>query len=116
MYTILLQCLAVCCTVLQCVAVVTRFNACTVRPRPIESLELQVISRQRATNYRALLRKITYKNKASSASLPPCTMPTSTFTHEEGKTKSYLKCVLSAVYVVLTTLSLVFLAACHILI
>ena len=40
--------------------------------RPIECLELQVIFRKRATNSRALLRKITYEDKASSASSPPC--------------------------------------------
>ena len=46
--------------------------------RPIGCLKLQVIPRkratnQRATNYRALLRKMTYKDKASYASSPPCT-------------------------------------------
>ena len=40
--------------------------------RPIRCLELQVISRKRATNYRALLRKMTYKDKASYGSSPPC--------------------------------------------
>jgi len=34
---------------------------------------LQVIFRKRATNYRALLRKMTYKDKASYDSTPPCT-------------------------------------------
>ena len=34
---------------------------------------VQVSFRQRATNYRALLRKMTYKDKASRASSPPCT-------------------------------------------
>ena len=33
---------------------------------------LQVISRKRATNYRAHLRKIKYKDKASFDSMPPC--------------------------------------------
>jgi len=33
---------------------------------------LQVISRKRATNYRAHLRKIKYKDKASFDSTPPC--------------------------------------------
>jgi len=40
--------------------------------RPI-CLRLQAISRKRATNYRALLRKMTYKHKASYGSSPPCT-------------------------------------------
>jgi len=35
-------------------------------------LKLQVISRKRATNHRALLRKITYEDKASYDSTPPC--------------------------------------------
>ena len=33
---------------------------------------MQVIFRKRATNYRALLRKMTYKDKASCGSSPPC--------------------------------------------
>jgi hypothetical protein len=49
--------------------------------RPIGCLKLQVIFRKRATNYRALLRKMTYtdkrrmtcKDKASYTSLPPST-------------------------------------------
>jgi len=40
--------------------------------RPIGCFKLQVIFRKRATNYRALLRKMTYKDKASYGSLPPC--------------------------------------------
>jgi len=42
--------------------------------RRIECLELQVIFRKRATNCRALLRKMTYKDKASHGSSPPCTI------------------------------------------
>ena len=42
--------------------------------RPIGCLKLQVIFYQRATNHRALLRKTTYKDKASYGSLPPCTI------------------------------------------
>ena len=38
---------------------------------PIECLKLQVIFRKRATNYRALLRNMTYKDKASYHSTPP---------------------------------------------
>jgi len=40
--------------------------------RPIECLKLQVIFRQRATYCRALLRKMTHKDKASYGSWPPC--------------------------------------------
>jgi len=41
--------------------------------RLIGCLKLQVIFRKRATNYRALLREKTYKDKASCDSTPPCT-------------------------------------------
>ena len=40
--------------------------------RPIGCLKLQVILRKRATNYRALLRKMTCEDKASYGSSPPC--------------------------------------------
>jgi len=40
--------------------------------RLIGCLKLQVICRHRATNYRALLRKMTYEDKAPYASTPPC--------------------------------------------
>jgi len=40
--------------------------------RVIECLKLQVIDRKRATNYKALLRRMTYKDKASYYSTPPC--------------------------------------------
>ena len=40
--------------------------------RLIGCLKLQVISCKRATNCRALLRKMTYKDTASYGSLPPC--------------------------------------------
>ena len=43
---------------------------CTGWRRRIGCLTLQVIFRKRATNYRALLRKITYKDKASYESTP----------------------------------------------
>jgi len=42
--------------------------------RLIGCLKLQVIFRKRATNYRALLRKMTYEDKASYDSTPPCTV------------------------------------------
>jgi len=50
--------------------VVTR--GCTGWRRPIGYLKLQVILGKRATNYRALLRKMTYKDKASYGSSAPC--------------------------------------------
>jgi len=40
--------------------------------RPIGCLKLQIIFRKRATKYRALLRKMTYKDKTSDGSSPPC--------------------------------------------
>jgi len=40
--------------------------------RLIGCLKLQVVFRKRATNYRALLRKLTYEDKASYGSTPPC--------------------------------------------
>jgi len=40
--------------------------------RPMGCLKLQVIFRKRATNYRALLRKMTSKHKASCGYSPPC--------------------------------------------
>jgi len=40
--------------------------------RLIGCLKLQVIFRKRATNYKFLLRKMTYKDKASCDSTPPC--------------------------------------------
>ena len=46
-------------------------NVVTVWRRPIRCLQLQVIFRKRAKNYRALLRKTTYKDRASYGSSPP---------------------------------------------
>jgi len=40
--------------------------------RPIGCLKLQVLFRKRAMNDRALLREMTYKDKASNGSSPPC--------------------------------------------
>jgi len=42
--------------------------------RLIGCLQLQVILHKRATNYRALLQKMTYKDKTSYESSPPCNM------------------------------------------
>jgi len=88
-----LQCVAVCCSVLQCV-VARDLEKCvemnyspqldhqmlsckpvpTVagRRRCVGCFKLQVCFRQRAINYRALLRKTNYKDKASYGSSPPC--------------------------------------------
>jgi len=44
--------------------------------RLIECLKLQVIFRKRVTNYRALLRKMTCKDKASYGTSTPCTHTT----------------------------------------
>jgi len=49
-------------------------NHLTGRRRPIGCLKLQVIFRKRATNHRALLRKMTYTDKASYFSTPPFTI------------------------------------------
>ena len=40
--------------------------------RPIGCLKLQIIFRKRATNYRALLRNMSYTDKTSCESSPPC--------------------------------------------
>jgi len=65
-----LQCNAVCCSVVQYVA--HSGHASTVWRRLIGCLKLQVF-RKRATNYRALLRKMTCTDKATYGSSPPCT-------------------------------------------
>jgi len=50
-------------------------NALSTRwRRPIQCLDLLIIFRKWATNYRALLRKMTCKDKASYGSSPPCTI------------------------------------------
>jgi len=45
----------------------------TTRQKNVGCLKLQVIFRKKATNYRALLRKMTYEDKASYGSLSPFT-------------------------------------------
>jgi len=44
--------------------------------RPIGCLKMHIVFRKRATNHRALWRKITFKDKASYGSSPPCTTRT----------------------------------------
>jgi len=57
--------------------------------RPIGCLTLQVIFRKRATNYRLLLQKITYKDKASYGSSPLCIIQTCcSLTHTISSTHS----------------------------
>ena len=53
--------------------------------RPIGCLKLQVIFRKRATNYSALLRKMTYEDKASYESTPPCMYIFDKSTYQRGK-------------------------------
>ena len=68
------------CSVLQCVAKVLMIrnswyyipNIDTGWRRLIGSPKLQIIFHKRATKYRALLRKMTYKDKGSYESSPPC--------------------------------------------
>jgi len=51
------------------------FGLCDTRWRkPTGCLKLHVIFRNRATTYRALLQKITCKDRASYGSSPPCTI------------------------------------------
>ena len=45
---------------------------CAESYRVAKTQELQVVFRKRATNHRALLRKMTYEDKAHYASPPPC--------------------------------------------
>jgi len=47
---------------------------CTGWRRCIGCFNLQVSFRKRATNYRALMQKIMYKNQVSYESSPPCTV------------------------------------------
>ena len=47
-------------------------NVTSVWRRPIGSLKLQIIFYKRATEYRSLLRKMTYRDKGSCESWPPC--------------------------------------------
>ena len=66
-------CVHLCLFVLVCVCMRTKWCFLpTGWRRHIGCLKLQVFFRKRATNHRALLQKMTYKNKASCASLPPC--------------------------------------------
>jgi len=79
-YVFVYVCVSICTYVCVCVCVCGRVSAgvyvCVYSPRTgwrrlIGCLKLQVIFCKRATNYRALLRKMTYKDKASYESSPP---------------------------------------------
>ena len=50
-----------------------RAEAPGLKPLRLPRAKLQVIFRKRATNYRALLRKMIYEDKASYDSMPPRT-------------------------------------------
>jgi len=54
------------------VHVCKRDKGCTGWRRLIGSPKLQIIFHKRATKYRSLLRKITYEDKGSCVSSPPC--------------------------------------------
>ena len=49
--------------------------------RCIGCLKLQIAIRKTATNYRVLFREMTYENKATFASLPPCMKRTYMYEH-----------------------------------
>ena len=54
------------------VAMYIYVSVCTGWRRLIGSPKLQIIFHKRATKYRALFRKMTYKDKGSYESSPPC--------------------------------------------
>ena len=62
-----------------CVDVRIYIHKGTFWRRPVECIKMQVIFRKRAIMYRALLRKMTYKDKASYGSSPPCMRRTYVF-------------------------------------
>ena len=68
--------------------------------RPIGCLKLQAIFRKIATNYRALLRRMTSKDKASYGSSTPCTIHrardcpmyyTRTYVRDKVYTRTYIR-------------------------
>jgi len=67
--------------------------------KPIGCLKLQVIFRKRATNYRALLWKMTYEHKASYDSTPPCIFRCTTWPIQMGDQTDLSICVIWLVYV-----------------
>jgi len=67
---------------LSCQATFPKSQLVTGWRRLIGCRQLQVIFRKRATNYMALVQKMTYKDKASFASSPPCTEWTLWINHQ----------------------------------
>ena len=64
----------------------------TGRRRLIGSPKLQIIFHKRATKYRSLLRKMTYKDKGSCESSPPCSHThTQTHIHTHAHTQTPLQ-------------------------
>ena len=63
-------------TISQVNSIMVARNHCTGWRRLIGSLKLQIIFHKRATKYRSLLRKMTYKDKGSYESSPPCSSTT----------------------------------------
>jgi len=61
--------------------------------RPLGCLKLQVIFRKRATKYRAILREITYGDKALNDSTPPCTSIAHTHLSTEHIHLSISRCI-----------------------
>jgi len=57
------------------------YHMCTGWRRLIGCLRLQVIFRKRATNLRALFWEMTYEDKASCDSTPPCIRPRMDWSH-----------------------------------
>jgi len=66
-----------------------KLNKLTGWRRLIGSPKLQIIFHKRATNYRSLLRKMTYKDKGSYESSPPCSVGV----------KRIVQCILSYVHI-----------------
>ena len=79
-----------------CVHRVHQSASSTPSPTPIACLKLHVIFRTRASHHKALLRKMTYVDKASYDSTPPCTEISSFFSLKRGgegkKGKKELSC------------------------
>jgi len=67
-----LQCV-VCCSAAMCCSVFVNLRFTTGWRRLIGSSKLQIIFHTRATKYRSLFQKMTYKGQGSYESSPPCT-------------------------------------------
>jgi len=75
LHSYVLQCVGqMCCGALQCNIASREAHASTftLQSYVLQSCMLRVIFRKRATNYRALVRKMTYTDEASDVSSPPC--------------------------------------------